>query len=98
MTHIKGIRFDLPLIRRLGLIDDSEAHRIAWNTHEGLEIHYVLRGRFTWEIRNSRKPLSVNGGHLAIIPAGLIRDGRGRRASLRTGRCRNACCASRRRS
>ena len=70
MTHIKGIRFDLPLVRRLGLIDDSEAHRIAWNTHEGLEIHYVLRGRFTWEIRNSRKQLSVNGGHFAIIPAG----------------------------
>ena len=40
------------------LIDDNEAHRIAWNTHEGLEIHYVLRGRFTWEIRNSRKQLS----------------------------------------
>lgn len=70
MTHIKGIRFDLPLVRRLGLIDDSEAHRIAWNTHEGLEIHYVLRGRFTWEIKNSRKQLSVNGGHFAIIPAG----------------------------
>lgn len=70
MAHIKGIRFDLPLVRRLGLIDDSEAHRIAWNTHEGLEIHYVLRGRFTWEIKNSRKQLSVNGGHFAIIPAG----------------------------
>ena len=80
MTHIKGIRFDLPLVRRLGLIDDSEAHRIAWNTHEGLEIHYVLRGRFTWEIRNSRKPLSVNGGHLAIIPAG-----RAHRAAGETG-------------
>ena len=70
MTHIKGIRFDLPLVRRLGLINDSEAHRIAWNTHEGLEIHYVLRGRFTWEIKNSRKPLSVHGGHFVIIPAG----------------------------
>ena len=80
MTHIKGIRFDLPLVRRLGLIDDNEAHRIAWNTHEGLEIHYVLRGRFTWEIRNSRKQLSVNGGHLAIIPAG-----RAHRAAGETG-------------
>lgn len=80
MTHIKGIRFDLPLVRRLGLIDDSEAHRIAWNTHEGLEIHYVLRGRFTWEIRNSRKPLSVHGGHFVIIPAG-----RAHRAAGETG-------------
>ena len=80
MTHIKGTRFNLPLVQRLGLIDDSEAHRIAWNTHEGLEIHYVLRGRFTWEIRNSRKPLSVNGGHFAIIPAG-----RAHRAAGETG-------------
>lgn len=70
MTHLKGIRFDLPLVQRLGLINDSKAHRIAWNTHEGLEIHYVLRGRFTWEIRNGRKPLSVHGGHFAVIPAG----------------------------
>ena len=80
MTHIKGIRFDLPLVQRLGLIDDSEAHRIAWNTHEGLEIHYVLRGRFTWEIRNGRKPLSVHGGHFAVIPAG-----RAHRAAGETG-------------
>ena len=80
MTHIKGTRFDLPLVQRLGLIDDSEAHRIAWNTHEGLEIHYVLRGRFTWEIRNGRKPLSVNGGHFVIIPAG-----RAHRAAGETG-------------
>ena len=80
MTHIKGTRFDLPLVQRLGLIDDSEAHRIAWNTHEGLEIHYVLRGRFTWEIKNSRKPLSVSGGHFVIIPAG-----RAHRAAGETG-------------
>lgn len=70
MTHLKGYRFGLPFIRRLGLIDDSEAHRIDWNTHAGLEIHYVLRGRFTWEIRRSRTNLAVNGGHFAIIPAG----------------------------
>ena len=80
MTHIKGYRFGLPLVQRLGLIDDSEAHRINWNAHEGLEIHYVLRGRFTWEIRRSPKALAVNGGHFAIIPAG-----RAHRAAGETG-------------
>ena len=53
MTHIKGYRFGLPAVQRLGLIDDAETHRITWNAHEGLEIHYVLRGRFTWEIPDS---------------------------------------------
>ena len=69
MTHIKGYRFGLPAVQRLGLIDDAETHRIKWNAHEGLEIHYVLRGRFTWEIRRRRDPLVVPGGYFVIIPA-----------------------------
>lgn len=71
MNHFKGVRFGFPLIRRIGLIEDRESRRVAWNCHTGCEFHFVLRGRFVWEIQGARKPLVVPGGNFAILPPGL---------------------------
>ncbi len=71
MNYFKGIRFGFPLIRRIGIIEDRESHRVAWNCHTGCEFHFVLRGRFDWEIQGARETLAVPGGNFAILPAGL---------------------------
>lgn len=67
--HLKGIRFGVPLVKRLGLLNHHEAYRVSWNQHAGFEIHYVLKGDIAWELRGMRTPLSVSGGLFGIVPA-----------------------------
>lgn len=69
MKHLKGIRFGLPFIKRIGVLKDKQAHRIRWNSHAGLEVHYVLKGMCTWEIAGRDEAVSVPGGAFMAIPA-----------------------------
>ncbi len=71
MNYFKGVRFGFPLIRRIGIIEDRESRRVAWNCHTGCEFHYVLHGRFAWEVQGERDTLNVPGGNFAILPPGL---------------------------
>ena len=59
----------MPFIKRIGVLKDKQAHRIRWNSHAGLEVHFVLKGMCTWEIADRNKPLSVPGGAFMAIPA-----------------------------
>ena len=68
--HLKGVRFGLPLMKRLGLLKHHETYRVSWNRHPGVEIHYVLKGDIAWELHGEPKPLAVSGGYFGIIPAG----------------------------
>lgn len=68
MKHLKGIRFGVPFIRRIGVLKDTQAHRIRWNVHDGLEVHYVLKGMCVWEIDGMDAPVSVPGGAFMTIP------------------------------
>ena len=68
MKHLKGIRFGVPFIRRIGVLKDTQAHRIRWNAHDGLEVHYVLKGMCAWEIAGRDEPASVPGGAFMAIP------------------------------
>ena len=68
--HLKGVRFGLPLMKRLGLLKHHETYRVSWNRHPGVEIHYVLKGDIAWELHGELKPLAVSGGYFGIIPAG----------------------------
>lgn len=67
--HLKGVRFGLPLMKRLGLLKHRETYRVSWNRHPGVEIHYVLKGDIAWELHGEPKPLAVSGGYFGIIPA-----------------------------
>lgn len=69
MRHLKGIRFGMPFIRRIGVLKDTQAHRIHWNVHDGLEVHYVLKGMCSWEIVGRDEPVSLPGGAFMTIPA-----------------------------
>jgi AraC-like DNA-binding protein len=68
VKHLKGIRFGVPFIRRIGVLKDTQAHRIRWNAHDGLEVHYVLKGMCAWEIDGRDEPVSVPGGAFMAIP------------------------------
>lgn len=67
--HLKGFRFGFPLIRRLGFHNHHETYRVSWNRHPGIEIHYVLKGDITWELRGNDRRITVSGGFFGIIPA-----------------------------
>lgn len=71
MNYFKGVRFGFPIIRRIGVIEDRGARRVAWNSHAGFEFHFVLRGQFAWEVRGRRETLAVPGGNFAVLPPGL---------------------------
>ncbi len=68
MRHLKGIRFGMPFIKRIGVLKDKQAHRIRWNSHAGLEVHFVLKGMCTWEIADRDEAVSVPGGAFVSIP------------------------------
>ena len=68
MKHLKGIRFGMPFIKRIGVLKDRQAHRIRWNVHDGLEVHYVLKGMCAWEIAGRSEPISVPGGAFVAFP------------------------------
>jgi len=68
MKHLKGIRFGMPFIKRIGVLKDRQAHRIRWNVHDGLEVHYVLKGMCAWEIDGRSDPISVPGGAFVAFP------------------------------
>ena len=59
----------MPFIRRIGVLKDTQAHRIRWNVHDGLEVHYVLKGMCSWEIVGLDEPVSLPGGAFMAIPA-----------------------------
>ena len=68
VVHLKGTRFGLPAIQRIGALDDRGVHRVKWNTHPNIEIHYLIKGSFSWEIFRRKKPITVPGGAFVVIP------------------------------
>ena len=71
MFYVKGYRFGLPLVERIGFLKHLGTYPVTWNRHAGMEIHFVLKGDISWELRGQKKPLSVPGGSFGIIPAGM---------------------------
>ena len=39
--HLKGVRFGLPLMKRLGLLKHHETYRVSWNRHPGVETSVI---------------------------------------------------------
>ena len=60
----------MPFVKRIGVLKDRQAHRIHWNVHAGLEVHYVLNGMCAWEIVGRSEPILVPGGAFVAIPPG----------------------------
>jgi len=68
MDLIKGYRFNLPLVWRVGFHKDKKTHRVRWHSHPGIECHFVLKGRFSWELKGNPHPCTVPGGTFIVLP------------------------------
>ena len=68
VTHLKGKRFNCPVIERTCFVSDKGSRRIKWHAHPGYEVHYMFKGKSTWELDNGSKPLTLSGGWFFIIP------------------------------
>ena len=84
MFHLKGKRLGVPLIQRYGVLNLTSSYPISYNCHSGLEIHYVLKGEITWEVKGSDAPLRVVGGCFGIIPAKTLHRALGNNATPAT--------------
>ena len=84
MFHLKGRRFGVPLIQRYGVLNLTSSYPISYNCHSGLEIHYVLKGEITWEVKGSDALLRVVGGCFGIIPAKTVHRALGNNATPAT--------------
>lgn len=71
MFHLKGHRFGLPLIARLGVLNHLGTYGARWNSHPAPELHYVLKGESAWEVKGRKEPLRLSGGLFSVIPANI---------------------------
>ncbi|MBR4654894.1 MAG: helix-turn-helix transcriptional regulator [Kiritimatiellae bacterium] len=87
MRHIKGIVFGFPILKWQSLIDKSGSHHVGWNRHDGFEVHYMFKGRCSWEFERMSAPVEIHGGTFLIIPPQVLhRAVRGKgEASVRIG-------------
>lgn len=93
MTNIKGWRFSLPLVKRVDKVASNSAFGATWNKHDGMEIHFVIKGSLIWEMQKDRTLASAPGGSFVIIPANSLHRLRGGSGtpSLRIGIIMNPC-------
>lgn len=68
MELIKGYRFGLPLVKRVGFHKDKKTHRVLWHAHPCVECHFVIKGRFAWELQDNPQPCIVPGGTFVVLP------------------------------
>ena len=91
MRNIKGWRFDLPLVKRIDKVASNSAFGATWNKHDGMEIHFVIKGSLSWEMQKDGTLASAPGGSFVIIPANSLHRLRGGSGtpSLRIGMIMN---------
>lgn len=70
--YIRGSRFGLDEVKRLDYFCQRSATTTNWNAHDGIELHYLLKGSLKWEFKDGRQPLTVTGGSLLAIPANTV--------------------------
>ena len=67
--YIRGRRFGLGIIQRLDYFCQHASTPTNWNQHDGIEIHYVLKGSLIWEFEDGSPSITVNGGMMVALPA-----------------------------
>lgn len=72
--QILGSDLELPLITALGTVQNPSAGRVAWHSHEGCELLFVLKGATAYEFRNG-PTFDLAGGHVLLVPAKTVHRG-----------------------
>jgi len=70
--YIRGDRFSLEAVQRVDYFYHNSSTQTKWNQHNGIELHFVLKGSLIWEFKDGTPTIAVNGGMMAAIPAGKI--------------------------
>jgi hypothetical protein len=73
--QISGREIGLPLVAVVGSIRTRSAQRIAWHSHEGLELIFLIDGGTAYQFQEHGM-LSLNGGQFLLVPAGAPHRGK----------------------
>lgn len=76
MDTLPGVKLNLPLVAEVGATRSHVARCVAWHSHPGGQLLFLLRGTTAYEFRHPRRAeVEVPGGHFLIIPPGLAHRG-----------------------
>ena len=73
--RLSGTGIGLPLVKAVGSIRSRSAQRIAWHSHEGFELIFLLEGATAYEFQGSGV-LELSGGQFILVPANARHRGR----------------------
>ncbi|MEO6741555.1 MAG: AraC family transcriptional regulator [Chthoniobacteraceae bacterium] len=73
--RISGTEIGLPLVKAVGSIRSRSAQRIAWHTHEGFELIFLLEGATAYEFQNAGV-LELSGGQFLLVPSNTRHRGK----------------------
>ena len=73
--RLSGTDIGLPLVTAVGSIRSRSAQRIAWHSHGGFELIFLLEGATAYEFQGSGV-LELSGGQFILVPANARHRGR----------------------
>ena len=65
---ISGTEIDLPLLIEAAAVRSPGAERLAWHSHAGVQLVFLISGATTYELESGRT-LALPGGHFLVVPA-----------------------------
>jgi AraC-like DNA-binding protein len=68
MITITGTEIDLPLLIEAAAVRSPGAERLAWHSHAGVQLVFLITGATTYELAAGRT-LVLPGGHFLAVPA-----------------------------
>ena len=72
--RISGKEIDLPLVCTLGSIRAQSAKRLAWHSHENVELIFLLGGASRYEFSGAGQ-IALSGGQFLLVPAKTLHRG-----------------------
>jgi AraC-like DNA-binding protein len=68
MIAITGTEIGLPLLMEAAAVRSPEAERLAWHSHAGVQLVFLITGATTYELEAGRT-LDLPGRHFLVVPA-----------------------------
>lgn len=73
--HLLGADIELPILLQLGLVRSTAASRVAWHSHRGYEMLFLLEGATGYEFK-AGPTVELQGGHFLIVPPKTLHRGK----------------------
>ncbi len=72
---ISGAELGLAMLLHVSRVRSHAANRVAWHSHDGFELIFLLNGAVTYEFAGPQT-VELHGGQFLVIPPGLAHRGR----------------------